>query len=89
MDKQEYYFTYKDLEIGKTVRVNQLAKLTDTYVILKDMHPSRDYLGLYTTEGTIQDFYRDKKDAKAPDKLVQPAMLIYNPPESIDWNITY
>lgn len=89
MDKQEYYFTYKDLEIGKTVRVNQLAKIKGVTIILKDMHPSRDYLGLYTTEGTIQDFYKDKKDAKEPDELVQPAMLIYNNPYDTDYSVGY
>lgn len=82
MAKQDNFLTYEDLEIGKKVTSHQLTKITGTMIILKDLKPSTTPLGCYTTEGTIQDFYKDKRDAKA-ETLEEPYMTIYNPPHPL------
>lgn len=90
MTSKEYYLTKDQIKVGDRVKISQLYKITDTYILIKDIQDSEDYLGMHTSEGIIADIYnQDEKPNVDPDTIESLSSLFYQSSANIDWNIIH
>lgn len=88
MEAKQYYLTKDQIKVGDKVKISQLYKITDTYILIKDIKDSEDYLGMYTSEGVIADIYnQDEEPNVDPDTIESLSSLFYQSSATVDWNI--